>query len=85
MYLTQRQKVLKALQEAGEVGINSFDARHLALQLPTRIKEIKQEYAIKTTTNPDRSVTYRLLDELKDKDRPFKYEYIGNTARKIYL
>lgn len=68
--LTQREKILKLLQE-NPAGINSFGiARDLALQLPTRVFELKRKgYDITSLPKPDGSVDYILnaspIEDLK--------------------
>lgn len=59
---TQREKVLELLKQAGRQGINSFSERATALQLPTRIFELKKEgYLITTRRHKDASVDYILM------------------------
>jgi len=64
--MTQKQKILNILRQEGSKGLNSYEWRHIALQLPTRIFELKQAgYLITEKTNPDRSVNYLLIQEPK--------------------
>lgn len=82
---TQKEKILKLLTEAGSTGINSFGvARDLALQLPTRIWELKQQdYEILSIDKEDGSVDY-VLNGLQEK-REWKWEFEGTTAKKVYI
>jgi hypothetical protein len=64
MYNTQQQTVLRLLQEAGTLGVNSYALTyvHGIKQAPTRIKELRdQGYSIESNTQLNRSVTYVLL------------------------
>lgn len=83
---TQKQKLLRALQDAGDIGVNSFHARQIAgLQAPVRIQELEEMgYIITSTPEPDRSTTYRLVDVPLDK-KPYRWEIIDGYARKVYL
>lgn len=58
---TQKEKILQLLQE-NPAGINSFGvAREIALQLPTRILELKRkDYDITSIHKEDGSVDYIL-------------------------
>ena len=60
---TQKEKILKLLQD-NPTGINSFGmARDLALQLPTRIWELKRlGHNITSTDKQDGSVDYILQE-----------------------
>ncbi len=74
---TQRTKVLLALREAGEQGINSYTARTQLqiIQLPTRIWELKRlGHNIVEKHNPDKSVNYILVKEFIP-ERPKQPEY----------
>lgn len=85
--MTQYQKIIKLLREAGEEGINSFDTRAVALQLPARIFYLKRPpYGLNIVTrgNKDSSVNYILIENAKA-EKPFKWEFRGTTAIKIYL
>lgn len=73
--LTQKQKILAMLRTAGPRGINSFGvARRIALQLPVRIKELKEEgFLITTRTYKNRSKDYILVSEpavTKKREKP---------------
>lgn len=61
MKITQREKILALLQE-NPAGINSFGvAREIALQLPTRILELKRAgHDITSIGKDDGSVDYIL-------------------------
>ena len=63
--MTQKAKILQLLKDASTKGVNSYGvARDIALQLPTRIYELKQQgYIIKSRQNDDKSVTYFLFHE----------------------
>jgi len=83
--MTQHQKILIALREAGDIGINSFKARVdlRIIQLPTRIWELKRmNYDIAERSNPDKSVNYILVRE-PEKPKPKKYVFVGSTAIEI--
>lgn len=84
--LIQRQKILKLLKEAGALGVNSYGvARDLALQLPTRIYELKREgYDITAIAKPDKSVDYILNKEPESPKKIISWEFEGNVARPIY-
>jgi hypothetical protein len=91
--LTQREKILALLRTAGPAGINSFGvARRIALQLPTRINELKAEgYLITTRTYKNRSKDYILISEPAGTKRPEKtprkivdYLYVDGTAIPVY-
>lgn len=83
--LTQKDKLLNALKDAGTIGVNSFHARQIAgLQAPVRVQELQElGYQISSTKNGDKSVTYRLVG-IPDHARPFHYEYKDNTAFKVF-
>ena len=64
--ITQRTKILLALREAGEMGINSYTARVQlqVIQLPTRVWELKKlGHQIIERHNHDKSVNYILVKE----------------------
>lgn len=83
--LTQKQKILKLLQD-NPAGINSFGiARNLALQLPTRIFELKRKgYEITSIGKDDGSVDYILHSVPVEERKPIKWEFIGNKAVPVY-
>lgn len=61
---TQQEKILALLQQAGILGINSYDLtyKYSCKQAPTRIKELKElGYQIVSKQKPNRSVQYILL------------------------
>ncbi len=63
--MNQYRKIIKLLREAGEIGINSYDARSIALQLPARIfylKLVPYNLDIITVHNKNGSVNYILQD-----------------------
>lgn len=61
---TQHQKILEILRSSGNNGMNSFRWRTMFIQLPVRIKELKEEgYLITTRKRRNRSVDYILLGE----------------------
>jgi hypothetical protein len=79
---TQKQQILKLLQE-NPAGVNSFGvARELALQLPTRIFELKKSHNIISTPKSDGSVDYVLMDAPVKKIT--RYEFQGSTAIPVY-
>lgn len=83
---TQRNKVLDLLLEAGTRGVNSHDLTYIfsIKQAPTRVKELREAgYNIVSETLPNKSVQY-VLDGVPLKDRPFRYVFEGNTARRVY-
>jgi len=74
--MTQKQKILNILRQEGSKGLNSYEWRHIALQLPTRIFELKQAgYLITEKTNHDRSVNYFLIQEPTAATAPQKPNY----------
>ena len=83
--LTQQEKILKLLQE-NPAGINSFGvAREIALQLPTRIKELKAKgYEILSLRKPDASVDYILQGSPIKEIKRVGFRFEGNTAIPIY-
>lgn len=61
---TQQNTVLALLQEAGSIGVNSYDLTYKfsIKQAPTRILELKElGYSIVSERKLNRSVQYRLL------------------------
>lgn len=68
--MTQHAEVLKLLKQAGNQGINSFTYRQQWIQLPVRIKELKElGHLITTRTHKDKSVDYILIEEKKVPER----------------
>lgn len=60
--MTQHQRILEILRRTGQVGMNSYQYRMQFIQLPVRIKELKERgYGIVSRTNPNRSVDYVLI------------------------
>lgn len=83
---TQKNKTLDLLLEAGTRGVNSHDLTYIysIKQAPTRVKELKEQgYNITSQALPNKSVQY-VLDGVPVKDRPFRYVFEGNTARRVY-
>ncbi len=61
---TQHQEILEILKKTPR-GMNSFAWRTSYIQLPVRIRELKDMgYIIKSRRNADRSVNYILLGEV---------------------
>ena len=83
--LTQKQRILKLLQE-NPAGINSYGiARELALQLPTRIWELKAKgYDITSITKEDKSVDYILNAEPEVERKRVGWKFENNIAVPIY-
>lgn len=83
--LTQQEKILKLLQE-NPAGINSFGiARDLALQLPTRIFELKRKgYEIVSTPKNDGSVDYTLQGQPEVEKKRIGFRFEGNVAIPLY-
>lgn len=82
---TQKEKILNLLRE-NPAGINSFGvARDLALQLPTRIWELRQKgYQIISINKQDGSVDY-VLQEIPQQEKQLKgYRFEGNTAIPLF-
>lgn len=82
--MTQKQKILKLLKDNPK-GINSYGvARDLALQLPTRVWELKQMgYNITSVTKDDKSVDYVLLEgEITPIEKP-RAEFVVENG--IYI
>ncbi len=84
MKLTQRNKILKLLQENGKV--NSYDLVyvHSIKQSPTRVFELRKEgHNIMTSKPlPNGSVDYVLLDTPPKKI--LRYEFRDNEAYPVY-
>ena len=85
---TQQQKLLKLLKEAGNSGLNSFDATYIhgIKQAPTRKDElIKQGYSITSSPMlPNRSVNW-ILDFIPEDKKTKKFiGFEGNNALYIY-
>ena len=58
---THHELILGILSANGEAGMNSYRWRMRFIQLPARIKELRNEgFDIESRNNPDRSVTYIL-------------------------
>lgn len=88
--MTQKQTILEILRRAGTMGVNSYGfARDIALQLPVRIKELKETgYTIVSRREKDKSVTYILLKEKLTNSQPhaeFKWVTEGNIAKQIQV
>ena len=85
MKTTQKQKILNLLQE-NPAGINSFGvARDLALQLPTRIYELREKgYNILSINKSDNSVDYVLQGEPEQEKKRVGFRFEGATAIPIY-
>jgi hypothetical protein len=69
--ITQQEKVLALLREAGLMGVNSYDLtyKYSIKQGPTRLKELKEAgHMIGVRRNKDRSVTYILLKKKPQKE-----------------
>jgi hypothetical protein len=90
--MTQHQEILQILKQTGKTGMNSWLYRRQFIQLPVRIKELKEKgYLIVSQRNEDTSVNYILLSVSKpivvsEKpqmiDVPYKkdgYEYLGKV------
>ena len=83
--ITQKERILKLLKE-NPAGINSFGvARDLALQLPTRIFELKQKgYLIVSISKDDGSVDYILQASPEETKKLVGWDFSGDTAIPIY-
>ena len=81
---TQRSKILALLQE-NPAGINSFTFRDKFIQLPVRIKELKEQgYDIASITNPDRSVDYVLQGTPTVEKKRVGWKFEGDKAIPVY-
>lgn len=82
---TQKEKIIALLQE-NPAGINSFGiARELALQLPTRIFELKRKgYQIVSTPKSDGSVDYTLQGTPTVERKRIGFRFEGNVAIPVY-
>ena len=85
---TQRQKVLRLLKESGQSGINSHDLTYIhgIKQAPTRVKELRSEGFLITTTPPleNKSVNY-ILDYIPESKRERKFiGFEGNKALYVW-
>ena len=82
--MTQQQRILIMLREAGDKGISSFgDARKVALQLPRVMNDLKKAgYHWIPKKYKDGHVDYILLSEPKKPEppKPQQYVYIGDNA-----
>lgn len=83
--LTQQDKILNLLREH-PAGVNSFGlARDIALQLPTRIKELKiKGYQIVSISKPDNSVDYVLQGEPEHEKKIIDWKFEGSNATPIF-
>lgn len=84
--LTQKEKILKLLTD-DPAGINSFGiARDIALQLPTRISELKEKgYIITSIHQKDGSVDYVLTGKPQTERKRVGWEKVNETTfRPIY-
>lgn len=84
-HLTQKQKILALLQE-NPAGINSFGvAREIALQLPTRILELRRAgHDITSIGKDDGSVDYVLQNSPIQEKRRIGFRFEGSTAIPVY-
>ena len=85
--MSDKQKVLEALKEAGEKGIHSFDLIHKAgtYRVAARIRDLKKE-GINIVSIPEpkgNSIGCRYFLEDKKKTTKYKWIYQGNTATEI--
>lgn len=83
--LTQKEQILKLLQE-NPAGINSYGiARDLALQLPARVWDLKQAgYQITSINKSDGSVDYVLQGQPEVEKKRIGFRFEGSTAIPIY-
>lgn len=84
-HLTQKQKILALLQE-NPAGINSFGvAREIALQLPTRILELRRAgHDITSIGKDDGSVDYILNSNAAASQKVIRWEFKDNVAVPVF-
>lgn len=64
----QQTTILQILRQSGKAGMNSYTWRMKFIQLPVRIKELKEKgFLITKRENANRSVDYILIMEPSDK------------------
>lgn len=83
-HLTQKERILNLLQE-NPAGINSFGvAREIALQLPTRILELRRAgHTITSIGKDDGSVDY-ILSGAAASQKVIRWEFKDNVAVPIF-
>ena len=84
-HLTQKERILKLLQE-NPTGINSFGvAREIALQLPTRILELRRAgHDLTSIGKDDGSVDYVLQGSPIQEKKRIGFRFEGSTAIPLY-
>lgn len=93
-YMTNTEKVLKILRECGEKGCHSFELNQKVgtTRSAARIVDLKKQ-GYNILSKPERlgealGVRYFLTKEplqVNTKNRPFKWVFEGNVARREYL
>lgn len=88
--MTQHEKILEILKASGSKGMNSYEYRMQFIQLPVRIKELKEQgYLITTRTNKNRSVDYilmkapRIAKKAVEITEEYVWDYSESTAREV--
>lgn len=82
----QQTKILQILRDCGETGMNSYTYRMQFIQLPARIKELKDKgYYITSHTNKNRSVNYILPTSIVQFPRVSEGKIIFISEQKINL
>ena len=86
--MNQHQEILQILKQCGKSGMNSWLYRRKFIQLPVRIKELKEKgYLIVSKRNEDTSVNYILLSKDQTKEQEVQNDYIwifeGNVAKRV--
>lgn len=76
LYLNRQQsEIFKILKSSGKIGMNSYKWRMRFIQLPVRIKELKEKGFIIVSRNKDnRSVDYILVSNPNEKISLFDKE-----------
>lgn len=83
---TQKEKVLRLLQENSKVNSHDLTYIYSIKQGPTRIQELQEEgYTIDTSPMyPNRSVDYILKDSLELPKKLVRYDFQGSVAIPVY-
>ena len=88
--MTQHDRIIKILKQRGSFGMNSFDYRTMFIQLPVRIKELRElGYSITVRQKKNRSVDYILLSdpvmplERAQTKEEYVYVFEDNIARRV--
>ena len=86
MFMTQHNQILEILKQCGREGMNSWFYRTRFIQLPVRVKELKEKgYLIVSKKNKDTSVNYILLSKYEGykKESPYIWIFENGVAKQI--